>query len=74
MLCLEERRITMISEEEMIECHGKHVRIEFTDGDIWENRYCNSFLNQEEDDEENMLLFDNIAVNQSEIKSIKILD
>ncbi len=42
--------------------------------DIFEkNRYCNSFLNQEED-EENMLLFNNIVVNQSEIKSIKILD
>ena len=64
----------MISIEKMWECKGKHLKIIFTDGNVWDHKYCDCYLRPEEDDEEPMLQFGNIIVNQSEIKSIEILD
>lgn len=64
----------MIGIEKMKKSKGKHLYIEFKDGEIWRKRKCTNFYIKDDDDEENMLEFDNILVNESEIKNFKILD
>jgi hypothetical protein len=64
----------MVSTKEMKEAEGKNIKIKFTDGEIWEKRYCDSYQWDEDESEELMLEFDNILVKQSEIESIEILD
>lgn len=66
----------MITLKEMEKAEGRYVKIIFYDGEIWERRFCDCFHWSEgdEENEENMLEFGNILVNQSEIKSIEILD
>ncbi|WP_099950222.1 hypothetical protein [Ezakiella peruensis] len=64
----------MITVAIMENSKGKSLYIEFIDGEIWNNRKCTNFYVKDDDDEENMLEFGNILVNQSEIKRIEILD
>ena len=63
----------MIEVEVMEKLKGKNLYIEFVDGEIWKNRKCTNFYLKDDDDEENMLEFGNILVNQSEIKKLEIL-
>ena len=64
----------MISIKEMENACNKNVDISFIDGGIWENAKCTNFYVKDDDDEENMLEFDDAIVYQSEIKTIEILD
>lgn len=64
----------MIEIEVMEKSKGKSLYIEFVDGEIWKNRKCTNFYFKDDDDEENMLEFGNVLVNQSEIKKLEILD
>lgn len=64
----------MIEVEVMEKLKGKNLYIEFVDGEIWKNRKCTNFYFKDDDDEENMLEFGNVLVNQSEIKNLEILD
>lgn len=64
----------MIEIEVMEKSKGKILYIEFVDGEIWKNRKCTNFYFKDDDDEENMLEFGNVLVNQSEIKKLEILD
>lgn len=64
----------MIEVEVMEKSKGKNLYIEFVDGEIWKNRKCTNFYFKDDDDEENMLEFGNVLVNQSEIKKLEILD
>ncbi len=63
----------MINIDTMKKAKGKKVYIEFIDGEFWKNKLCTNFYAKDDDDEENMLEFGNILVDQSEIKSIKFL-
>lgn len=64
----------MIDLEEMKNACNKNVNILFVDGEVWENKKCTNFYVKDENDEENMLEFDDTIVYQSEIKSIEIID
>lgn len=64
----------MISTEEMIKAEGKRVKIIFNDGEIWQSKFCNCYHWKQDEDEENVLEFGNVLINQSEIKSIEILN
>ncbi len=64
----------MINVKLMEKAKGKKVNISFYNGMDWKNKTCDNFYSKQDDDEENMLEFGNIIVNQSEIKNIEILD
>ena len=64
----------MIDVKLMEKAYGKRVNLYFKNGTVWENKKCTNFYIKDDDDEENMLEFGNIIVNQSEIKNIEILD
>ena len=64
----------MINIKEMENACNKHVNIFFIDGEIWKNAKCTNFYIKDDDDEENMLEFDNILIYQSEIEKIEILN
>ena len=63
----------MISIEKMRKCHGKHVLLTYSDGSQTKDK-CICYLKKEEDYEEPSLEFADGIVNQSEIKSVEILD
>ena len=62
----------MISCEEMKNCEGKIIRLIFDSVSPIEG-FCQCY-HQAEDDEEPMLEVDKYLINQSEIKSIEILE
>ncbi|MGP1598960.1 hypothetical protein [Peptoanaerobacter stomatis] len=64
----------MVTTKEMKKCRGKNIKIKFTDGEIWEKRYCDSYQWDEDESEELMLELGNFLIKQSEIESIEILD
>lgn len=64
----------MIDVKLMEKADGKIVNLYFKDGTEWKNKQCTNFYIKDDDDEENMLEFGNIIVNQSEIENIEILD
>lgn len=64
----------MISVDEMKKAKGNKVNISFNNGIDWKNKTCDNFYSKQDDDEENMLEFGNIIVNQSDIEKIEILD
>ena len=63
----------MVSIEKMRKCHGKNVLLTYNDGTQIKDK-CICYLKKEEDYEEPSLEFTDGIVNQSEIKSIEILD
>ncbi len=64
----------MVTIDQMRECEGKHVKITYNDGDIIEI-FCEEYVQAEDEGDEPMLFAPkNLAVLQSEIKSIEILD
>lgn len=63
----------MINIKEMENACNKHVNISFKDGEIWENAKCTNFYVKDDDDEENMLEFDNTLIYQSEIEKIEVI-
>lgn len=65
----------MISTKEMRNSEGKHVRITFKDGTVWEKEYCACYHQAEDEDEEPGLeIGEHWYVNQSEIEKLEILD
>ncbi|MEB3429708.1 hypothetical protein VLK81_06730 [Citroniella saccharovorans] len=64
----------MVNVEVMKKSKNRFVNIYFTDGDNWKNIRCTNFYLKDDGDEENMLEFENVLINQSEIKKIEILD
>lgn len=63
----------MISLEEFINCYKKKVKLYFDDGDTLEG-YCNCWYSPQDEDEEYMLDFGDILVNQSEVEKVEILE
>ena len=63
----------MVSAEQMRKADRKKIKITFIDGESV-IRQCTNFYQQEDDDEENMLEFSDVLINQSEIKSIEIIN
>ncbi len=59
----------MISFEQMEKCKNKNVELRLKKAEVYSG-LCTNFYWAEDEDEENMLEFGNILVNQSEIKSI----
>lgn len=64
----------MIDIKTMEKADGEMVNLYFTDGTEWKNKQCTNFYIKDDDEEENMLEFGNIIVNQSDIEKIEILD
>lgn len=63
----------MISNELLKEAIGKRVNIIFENGSMWENVVSSEYYPKEDEDEESMLLFGEIAVVPSEVKTLEIL-
>lgn len=64
----------MIDVKLMEKAYGKKVNLYFKNGTVWKNKKCTNFYVKDDDDEENMIEFYNIIVNQSDIEKIEILD
>lgn len=64
----------MISEKLMRQADGKMINLSFFSGEELKHVKCTNFYRKEDDDEENMIEIGNIIINQSEIKSLEILD
>lgn len=64
----------MISEKLMRQADGKMIYLSFFSGEELKCVKCTNFYRKEDDDEENMIEIGNIIINQSEIKSLEILD
>ncbi|WP_019134794.1 hypothetical protein [Kallipyga massiliensis] len=63
----------MISNELLEKATGRRVNIVFEDGSKWENVTSYEYYPKEDEDEEPMLLFGEIAVVPSEVKVLEIL-
>ncbi|TRW26235.1 hypothetical protein FL857_05985 [Criibacterium bergeronii] len=65
----------MVSEKEMLKCEGKKIRVKFKDGQILYT-FCEEYYQEEDYDESESMLFipNNLAIGQSEIESIEILN
>ena len=63
----------MISIKEMKECEGKRIRLTFDNVAPIEG-FCQCYLQAEDEDEEPMLEVGKYLINQSEIKTLEILE
>lgn len=63
----------MISNELLKKAIGKRINIIFENGTRWENVISSEYYPKEDEDEEPMLLFGEVAVVPSEVKMLEIL-
>lgn len=64
----------MVTVEQMRECEGKYVEITYNDGEMIEF-FCDEYVQADDEGDEPMLFVPkNLAVLQSEIKRLEILE